>query len=79
MDIGKILVKLFGDKRSRDLKAYKPLVDAVLEKYPAIDALSNDDLRARVQEIRAQIAGKAADLRAQIAEIKSRTNSQTRI
>ena len=70
MDIGKILVKLFGDKKSRDLKAYKPLVDAVLEKYPAIDALSNDELRARVQEIRAQIAGKAADLRARIAEIK---------
>ena len=66
------MVKLFGDKKSRDLKAYKPLVDAVLEKYPAIDALSNDELRARVQEIRAQIAGKAADLRARIAEIKSR-------
>ncbi len=72
MDIGKILVRLFGDKKSRDLKAYKPLVDAVLEKYPAIDALSHDELRARVQEIRAQIAEKAADLRAQIAEIKSR-------
>ena len=72
MDIGKILVKLFGDKKSRDLKAYKPLVDAVLDVYPAIDALSNDELRARVIEIRAQIADKAADLRAQIAEIKSR-------
>ena len=52
MDISKILVKLFGDKKSRDLKAYRPLVEMVIMAYPAIQALSNDVLRARSAEIR---------------------------
>ena len=72
MNITNFLVKLFGDKKSRDLKAYRPLVQAVLDIYPEIQALSNDDLRARVQEIRRQIAEKAAPLRQQIEEIKGR-------
>ena len=70
MDIMKFLVSLFGDKKSRDLKAYQPLVDAVLAKYPAIDHLSNDELRARTQEIKKHIADQAGDLRAEIAKIK---------
>ena len=42
MDISKFLVKLFGDKKTRDLKAYRPMVEAVLKVYPEIQALSND-------------------------------------
>ncbi|MBQ2458286.1 MAG: preprotein translocase subunit SecA [Bacteroidaceae bacterium] len=72
MNITNFLVKLFGDKKSRDLKAYRPLVQAVLDAYPKVQALSNDELRNRVQEIRQQIAEKAAPLRQQIAEIKER-------
>ena len=72
MNITNILVKLFGDKKSRDLKAYRPLVQAVLDAYPKIQALNDDELRARVQEIRLQIAEKAAPLRQQITEIKER-------
>ena len=67
MNITNFLVKLFGDKKSRDLKAYRPMVQAVLDIYPRIQALSNDELRARVAEIRQQIAEKAAPLRQQIA------------
>ena len=40
MDISKFLVKLFGDKKSRDLKAYRPLVEMVTKAYPAVQALS---------------------------------------
>ena len=72
MNITNILVKLFGDKKSRDLKAYRPLVQAVLDAYPKIQALNDDELRARVQEIRQQIAEKAEPLRQQITEIKER-------
>ncbi|MBQ2363207.1 MAG: preprotein translocase subunit SecA, partial [Bacteroidaceae bacterium] len=70
MNITNFLVKLFGDKKSRDLKAYRPLVQAALDMYPKMQALSNDELRARVQEIRKSIADKAAPLREQIAKIK---------
>ena len=72
MDIAKILVKIFGDKKSRDLKAYLPLVESVLNIYPEIQALSNDELRARTQEIKQRIQGSASDLRAQIQELKDR-------
>ena len=72
MNITNFLVKLFGDKKSRDLKAYRPLVQAVLDAYPKVQALSDDELRARVHEIRKEIAEKAAPLRQQIAEIKER-------
>ena len=72
MDISKILVKLFGDKKSRDLKAYRPLVELVIKAYPAIQALSNDELRARSQEIRKYVLDSVADLRGQIDELRAR-------
>ena len=36
MDISKFLVKIFGDKKSRDLKAYKPMVEEVLKVYEVL-------------------------------------------
>ncbi len=72
MNIAGFLVKLFGDKKSRDMKAYRPLVQAVLDVYPSVQAMSNDQLRARVQEIRKYVADKAEPQRQQIAEIKAR-------
>ena len=75
MDISKILVKLFGDKKSRDLKAYRPLVEMVIKAYPAIQALSNDELRARSAEIRKYVVDSVADLRGQIDELRARIPS----
>ena len=72
MDIAKILVKIFGDKKSRDLKAYRPLVEDVLKIYPEIQALSNDELRARSKQLRERVQGSASELRAQIQELKDR-------
>ncbi|MBQ8865784.1 MAG: preprotein translocase subunit SecA [Bacteroidaceae bacterium] len=72
MDISKFLVKIFGDKKSRDLKAYRPLVEAVLQIYPEIQALSNDELRDRTQKIRQRIQDSAADLREQIQALKDK-------
>ena len=72
MDFSQILVKIFGDKKSRDLKAYRPLVEMVLKAYPQIQALSNDELRARSQEIRQHVLDAVSDLRSQIDELKAR-------
>ncbi|MEE1005365.1 MAG: preprotein translocase subunit SecA [Bacteroidaceae bacterium] len=72
MDISKFLVKIFGDKKSRDLKAYRPLVEAVLQIYPEIQALSNDELRDRTQKIRQRIQDSAAELREQIQTLKNK-------
>ena len=71
MDISKFLVKLFGDKKSRDLKAYRPLVEMVIKVYPEIQSLSNDELRARTQEVRKRILETASELKQQIEELKA--------
>ena len=75
MDISKFLVKIFGDKKSRDLKAYRPLVDMVLQAYPAVQALSHDELRARTAAIKKQIADSAIDLKKEIAELKEKVKT----
>ena len=55
MNINKFLKSIFGDKASRDMKTIRPLVEKVKAAYPAVKALSNDELRAKTQEIRQQV------------------------
>ena len=71
MSLVSVLSKIFGNKKSRDLKAIQPLVDEVLQVYPQIQALSNDELRAKTQEIKNQVQHSADDIRQQIAEVKA--------
>ncbi|MBP5197367.1 MAG: preprotein translocase subunit SecA [Bacteroidaceae bacterium] len=71
MNLANILVKLFGDKKGRDLKAYQPLVALVTDIYPSIKALSNDELRARTQALRQQIHEAAKEQREEIARLKA--------
>ena len=66
------LSKVFGNKASRDLKAIQPLVEEVKAIYPQIQALSNDELRAKTEEIKKQVQDAPADLRQQIAELKAK-------
>ena len=64
--------KLFGNKSDRDMKAIQPLVNEVLAIYPEIQALSNDDLRARTKELQAQVRAAGEPLRKQIDELKAK-------
>ena len=50
------LTQIFGNKSQRDLKVIKPFLDATLAVYPAIQALSNDQLRAKTIEFKEKIA-----------------------
>ena len=54
------LSSIFGNKAQRDMKAIQPLVNQVKAVYPEIQALSNDELRARSQQIREQEIGRAS-------------------
>ncbi len=72
MDINKFLSKLFGNKSTRDMKLIQPLVEEVKKAYPAIQALSNDDLRAKTQEVKKYVQSSADDIKAKIAEVKAR-------
>ena len=66
------LSSIFGNKASRDMKAIQPLVEQVKAIYPEIQALSNDELRARSASIRKQVQDAPADLRQKIADIKAK-------
>ena len=70
MAIADILKKVFGSKSDRDMKAIRPILDKVLAAYPEIDALSNDELRARCTALRQQIADVEKPFEDRIAEIK---------
>ena len=72
MDIFKFLTKLFGTKSQRDIKAIKPIVDEILRIYPGIDALSNDDLRAKTRELKTIVQSSGDDLRKEIDTLKAK-------
>ena len=70
MAISDILKKLFGSKADRDMKEVKPVLDRVLAAYGSIDKLSNDDLRARTEELKAKLRDCEAPFENRIAEIR---------
>ena len=62
---------MFGNKSSRDMKLIQPIVESVKAVYPEIEALSNDELRARTKEIQRYVQDSAKDERAQVEELKA--------
>ena len=76
MSFTTILKKLFGDKSTRDLKAIQPILAKVKEQIPVMEKLDNDGLRAKINEVRADIAAATqqdndaiAKLRAEVEEL----------
>ncbi|MCQ2119852.1 MAG: preprotein translocase subunit SecA, partial [Bacteroidales bacterium] len=65
-----ILKKLFGSKADRDLKQIKPILAKVLEAYGPVDALSDDELRARSEALKVKLAEVEAPFEKKIEEIK---------
>ena len=53
------------------MKAIKPVLDSILAVYPEIDKLSNDELRARTEGLKARIAEVEKPFEDRIAEIKA--------
>ncbi len=64
--------KLFGNKFARDQKALQPIVDQINALRPQMEALSHDELRKCIDDVRAEIDGATADHYAAIADIRSR-------
>ena len=70
MGFNNILTKLFGNKSQRDLKEINPFVEAIKAAYPAVEALSNDQLRALSSEIRNNIQASVSAEKAEIERLK---------
>ena len=72
MAIASILKKVFGSKADRDLKQIRPVLNKVLETYGPIDKLTNDELRAKTEELKARLRECEAPFEKRIAEIKAK-------
>ena len=70
--INTALKKLFGTKAEKDLKEIQPLVDKVIAAYPRIEKMSNDELRAETQRLKAVIQERIADDERKVVELKEK-------
>ena len=66
---------MFGNKSSRDMKLIQPLVEKVKAVYPEIQALSNDELRAKTKELQQYVQGSATEEKKKIADLKATIES----
>ena len=71
MGFNEFIGKLFGNKATRDMKEIKPWVDKVKAVYPEISKLSNDELRARTEELKKYIKASAVEECKKIEELKA--------
>lgn len=70
-----IIKKVFGSKSERDMKQVKPILEKVLAAYKDIDKLSNDELRARTEDLKKKIREREEPFEKRIAEIKEHLES----
>jgi preprotein translocase subunit SecA len=63
------LSSIFGNKATRDIKEIRPIVEQVLAVEPQIKSLSNDELRSKIDEIKANLQNSVKDLRDKVAEL----------
>ena len=71
MNFTKILKSLFGDKSARDMKLIQPLVDKAKSFTPQVQAMSNDELRARTKAIQQQVQSAAKEQKEKIDQLKA--------
>ena len=70
MNFIELITKLFGNKAQKDMRAISPIVDQIKAAYEQIDALSNDELRARSWALMDKLQEAVKDRKARIAELK---------
>jgi preprotein translocase subunit SecA len=71
MGFNDFLSAIFGNKSKRDMKEIQPWVDKIKAAYPEVEKLTNDELRAKTQELKKYIYDSAAKERAKADELKA--------
>lgn len=66
----RILKKLFGDKSSLDMKKYNPFINEINTIYNGLQEYSDDTLRGRITDIKAEIAATLKPLREEITQLE---------
>ena len=75
MNFIQLITKLFGNKAQKDMRAIMPYVEKIKAAYTEIDALSNDELRARSQALMDKIQARVADKKQKIKDLKASIES----
>ena len=75
MNFLEIITKLFGNKSQKDMREIQPYVNKINALYPEIDALSNDDLRARSAALMAKIQEAVSQKKSEISRLKGSIES----
>ncbi|OAV72373.1 Preprotein translocase subunit SecA [Bacteroidales bacterium Barb6] len=70
MGFNEFMTKLFGNKSQRDLREITPHVKKIQAAYPLIEALDNDALRARTDEIKERIKDYTAGEREEVEHLR---------
>ena len=71
----KLLAKLFGDKKDKDVKELRPYVEKINAEYAKLKNISDDELRALTQKLRDRIRAHIADIVAEIAAKRQQAES----
>lgn len=75
----KIFSKLFGTKSERDLKELTPYVALVNAEYAKLVSLSNDELRAQSEGLKAHIAAGLKSIDDQITTLREQANDEPNV
>lgn len=70
------LSKIFGNKSQRDLKEVMPFVNEAKVVYETIKTLSNDDLRGKTIEFRAEIRSAIEKEESELQELRARIENE---
>ena len=72
MGFNELIGKLFGNKNTRDMREIQPWVEKAKKAYITIEMLTNDELRAKTQELKERIKQSATEENAKILELKAK-------
>ena len=70
------LKKFFGTKSEKDIKSIQPIVDKIIEIYPSLKSLSNDELRAKVSALKQKVQDAVKKEQAEVDAIKARVEKE---
>jgi preprotein translocase subunit SecA len=77
MSIDKFLTKVFGSSNQRYIKTLKPLVDEINALEPTVKEMSDEEMRARIAELREQVKSRVGDIKGRDEETRKERKRRT--
>lgn len=74
--VNKLLNQVFGNKSDKDIKSLTPVVEQTNEFFASYAQLSNDELRAKTQELKDRIQSHIKDDQDRINELRARIDGE---